>query len=217
MNSARKDEERINFAREALVRLDATTAYVDGVGPNGPRIVALEDSWPIAIDVLMQTKDADVIGVFANRETGHRIDFHWGYTSENPREKGQGLAKLLRWHPDVVARLDQIVGFAVVVVDQPFADRYILSDGKHLIVISRRHTGTPKNWLVTAFNAGPKPSRRDRALLNLGKQIMSQAISRTVDGASVAGQTDASIAGTSSTSRLVGDRVAQLALKINDK
>jgi hypothetical protein len=216
MNGSFNDVERKNVIRNALIRLGATTAHVDGIGPNGPRIIGLEDNWPLAIKVLTETKDADVIGVFSNIEIGHRIDFHWGFTSEDPREKGQGLAKLLRWHPDVVSRLEQIIRLAVVVA-QPNADRYILSDGKHLIVISQRHHDEPKHWLVTAFNAGPKPSKRDRAMLNLGKQKISQAISRTVDGANVTGQTNVSIAGTNSTDRLVSFVIADAEQKINDK
>jgi hypothetical protein len=210
------DEERNIVAREALTRLGANIAHVDRMGPNGPRIIGLGDIWALAKSVLIETKDADIIGVFLNEETGHRIDLHWGYTTENPRDKGQGLAKLLRWHPDVVANLDKIIRSAVVVA-QPSADRYILSDGKNLIVISQKHNGIPKQWLVTAFNTGPKPSKRDRVLLNLAKNKISQAISRTVDGANVTGQTNVSIAGTNSTDRLVADNIADVGRKINDK
>jgi hypothetical protein len=216
MNTDIENGQRIMNAQRALVRFDAVKAFVDGIGPNGPQIFALEDNWPTALNILTETKDADVIGAFFNEETEHRIDLHWGFTSDNPREKGQGLAKLLRWHPDVVAGLDQIIRFAAVVA-QPTADRYILSDGKHLIVISQRHNNAPKNWLVTAFNAGSKPSKRDRALLNFAKNKISQAISRTVDGANVAGQTNVSIAGTNSTDRLAINRLADVAQKINDE
>jgi hypothetical protein len=216
MNNADSHEERIKVTREVLVRLDATMAHVDEIGPNGPQIIGLNGNWLLAIDVLTQTKDADAIGVFVNEETGHRIDFHWGFTSENPREKGQGLSKLLRWHPDIVGRLDQIIRLSVV-VDHPKHDRYILSDGRHLIVISERHNGMSKQWLVTAFNAGPKPSKRDRVLLNLGKLKISQAISRTVDGANVTGQTNVPITGTNSTDRLVARNIADVREKINDK
>jgi hypothetical protein len=46
---------------------------------------------------------------------------------------------------------------------------------------------------------------------------IAQAASRTVDGASVAGQTNASIAGTNSTDRLAITNLADVAQKINDK
>lgn len=216
MNDSTEHDQRIRAAQQALIRLNVTKAYVDGIGPNGPQIIALEDNWPIAISILIETKDADVIGAFINEETGHRIDLHWGFTTDDPRDKGQGLAKLLRWHSDVVYHLDKIIRSAVVVA-QPSEDRYLLSDGKHLIVISQRHHSAQKRWLVTAFNVGSRPSKRDRALLNLAKSKISQAISRTVDGANVAGQTNVSIAGTNSTDRLVDYKLADVVQKINDK
>jgi hypothetical protein len=45
----------------------------------------------------------------------------------------------------------------------------------------------------------------------------SQAITRTVDGANVAGQTNVSIAGTNSTDRLANPTIADVTQKINDK
>jgi hypothetical protein len=210
------NEQRVLAAQEVLLRLEATSALVQGIGPNGPQIIGLEGNWGLGQAVLVETNDADLLGVFKNDETGHNIDFHWGFTSENPKEKGQGLAKLLRWHPNVVATLDQIIKVSVV-VSQANSDRYVLSDGVHLIVVSQTHNLQPKRWLVTAFNVGRKPSKRDRTLLNFAKNKISQATSRTVDGASVAGQTNAPIAGANSTDRLAGVSLAQDESKINDK
>jgi hypothetical protein len=210
------DIERLRIAREVLRRFKITSAQVSTIGPNGPEITGLGGKWLLAQAVLLETKDSDILGVFQNVETGHSIDFHWGFTSENPREKGQGLAKLLRWHPDVVPNLDKIISGSVV-VSRPNPDRYILSDGLHLVVVSHFHSLQPKRWLVTAFNVGRKPSKRDRVLLTLAKGKISQAASRTVDGASVAGQTNASIAGTNSTDRLARPSLADVAQKINDK
>jgi hypothetical protein len=210
------DQDRIDAAQDALLRLQATGASVRGLGPNGPEIIGLEGEWLLAQTVLVETKDCDVLGLFQNDETGHEIDFHWGFTSEDSKEKGQGLAKLLRWHPDVVNDLDRIIKIAVV-VSRPNADRYILSDGMHLIVISQIHYLIPKRWLVTAFNVGRKPSKRDRALLNLARNKISQATSRTVDGASVAGQTNAPISEANSTDRLAERMIADGTRKINDE
>jgi hypothetical protein len=210
------DLDRIRAVEDALTQPDVTCARIQGIGPNGPQIIGLGSDWSVAQALMLNTQDVDILEIFENSETGHRIDFHWGFTSENPKEKGQGLAKLLRWHPDVVASLDQIIKVAVV-VSKPRPDRYILSDGLHMIVVSQMHHSKSKRWLVTAFNVGRKPSKRDRALLNTAKSKMSQATSRTVDGASIAGQTDAPISGTSSTDRLVGDSIIQIGSKINDK
>ena len=192
---------RLEAAALALMHVGAREARVDAIGPNGPQILGLEGNWPLAMAMLERCKDADVLGVFTNSETGDSIDFHWGFTSENPKEKGQGLAKLLRWHGDVVQSLDKIIE-AAVLVSRPKPDRYILSDGKHLIIVSLRHNADNKRWLLTAFNAGPKPSKKDRALLYAARKKIGQATNRTVDGASIAGQTNASIAGAKSTDRL---------------
>jgi hypothetical protein len=216
MTEAKTDEARIKIVENCLAELEASLATVRGMGPNGPEIVGLTGKWSVALLVLTKTQDADVIGVFVNTESNHEIDFHWGWTTDDPKVKGQGLAKLVRWHPTVVADLSQIVANAVAVTS-PTPDRLVLSDGKHLVVISERHFDTQKRWLVTAFHAGSKPSKKDRALLNQAKRIISQATSRTVDGASVAGQTDASISGTSSTDRLVRISIPASASKIKNE
>jgi hypothetical protein len=210
-----ENDTRIKRVLSCLVNLNLVQAEVRRLGPNGPEVHGLEGQWQEALKLLMLTKDADVIGVFVNSETGLPIDFHWGWTSEDQKSKGQGLAKLSRWHPEVVASLDRIVAEAVV-VGSPSPDRFILSDGRHLLVISQRHNDIEKRWLVTAFHAGRKPSKKDRLLLIQAKRKMSQATSRTVDGASIAGQTNASIAGTNSTDRLVPSILAETEQKINE-
>jgi hypothetical protein len=126
--------------------------------------------------------------VFQNTDTGHFIDFHWGWTTPNPKNKGQGLAKLLQWHPEVVAELDQIVARSVVVGERS-PERHMLSDGGHLLVVSQRYFDKEKRWLVTAFDPGPNPSLKDRAMLSEAREKISQATNRTVDGESVTGQT----------------------------
>ncbi|MEN9855962.1 MAG: hypothetical protein RLZZ157_1088 [Pseudomonadota bacterium] len=210
------DDARILAARQVLLDNGASYASVQGTGPNGPEIVGLSGNWSVAQKILTSLRDGDAVGVFQNTDTGHFIDFHWGWTTPNPKDKGQGLAKLLQWHPEVVAELDQIVARSVVVGEQT-PDRYVLSDGAHLLIVSQRYFDQEKRWLVTAFDPGERPSKSYRAyLMEAGKKV-SQAAPQTVDGGRVSGQADASISGTSSTDRLAKNEVAPIPPKINAK
>lgn len=209
-------DARILAARQVLLDNGASYTSVQGFGHNGPEIVGLSGNWSVAQDILAVLCDGDAVGVFQNVETGHSIDFHWGWTTPNPKDKGQGLAKLLQWHPEVVADLDQIVARSVVVGEQT-PDRYVLSDGAHLLIVSQRYFDQEKRWLVTAFDLGERPSKSYRAyLMEAGKKV-SQAAPQTVDGGRVSGQADASISGTSSTDRLAKGEVAPIPPKINAK
>jgi hypothetical protein len=92
----------------------------------------------------------------------------------------------------------------------------MLSDGVNLLVVSERFSGAQKRWLVTAFEAGPKASGKDRALLIEAKEKISQATVRSVDGERVTGQTHISTDGQKSTDRLAERPISPSVPRIKD-
>jgi hypothetical protein len=78
------------------------------------------------------------------------IDLRWGRTSDDPRSKGLGLAKLIRWHPEV---LNDLQGFiASLQVHQIHKGVIHLWDGENARAAVRLEwNGKTAHWLVTAY------------------------------------------------------------------
>ena len=86
------------------------------------------------------------------------IDLAWGKTSDNPRAKGFGLAKIVQWHPEVLTDLQ---GFLLkmdkIQVDKSRRQINLFeSKGTARGGIRLEWNGQTRHWLITAYdkNAG---------------------------------------------------------------
>jgi len=80
------------------------------------------------------------------------IDLRWGDTSDDPRKKGKGLAKIIRWHPEVLQDLQGFISRLHVHQKHRAKGQIHLTDGKN----SRAGVNVEWNhqrghWLITAY------------------------------------------------------------------
>ncbi|MFZ4539256.1 hypothetical protein [Propionivibrio sp.] len=107
-----------------------------------------------AIEALKKAGRGVAIAALYHPDIGD-IDLRWGNTSDNPRAKGLGLAKIIKWHPEA---LDDLQGFIEkMTIQQRHKNEIHLRDkanGRAGIKID--WDGKTGHWLVTAF---VKPGR----------------------------------------------------------
>lgn len=95
------------------------------------------------------------------------IDLRWGHTSDNPRAKGAGLAKLMRWHPEVVGDLQGFISSLEVKQILKNKGEVHLSDGKNARAgIKLSWNKKSGHWLVTAYIRGASASSQYPAVLD---------------------------------------------------
>lgn len=88
------------------------------------------------------------------------IDLRWGHTSENPRAKGAGLAKIMRWHPEVVGDLQGFISSLKIHQIHRKKDEIHLTDGKNARAgIKLSWNKKSGHWLVTAYIRGASASK----------------------------------------------------------
>ncbi len=75
-------------------------------------------------------------------------DLIWGEEGETAG-KGFGLAKIQKWHREVIDDLGDIYSSLPVV--ERNANTIQLDDGRYHATIRRNWKGSPKTWLLTAF------------------------------------------------------------------
>ena len=119
-------------------------------GPFGPVFRQFRRNPEAAIKHLIKVKDGEAISALYHRQLGE-IDLVWGFTTDDKRAKGFGLAKLIKWHPEV---LDDLQGFIDSLhVHQVHKGHAHLTDGVHgRAGIRLDFDGKTKHWLVTAYD-----------------------------------------------------------------
>ncbi len=105
-----------------------------------------------AIKALMEAGGGVAIAALYHPDVGD-IDLRWGHTSDDDRAKGMGLAKLIRWHPEV---MNDLQGFISSLKARPQKHKrkneIHLSDGKDgRAGIKMIWNGETSHWLVTAY------------------------------------------------------------------
>lgn len=100
-----------------------------------------------AIRFLMKQKDGEAIGALHHPQVGD-IDLVWGEEGTSHSD-GYGLSKIAKYHPDVLANLQEILNDMSVV--NASANRMNLESDTHKAAVRLEWDGEKKTWLLTAF------------------------------------------------------------------
>lgn len=100
-----------------------------------------------AIYFLMKKKSGEAIGALHHKEIGD-IDLVWGEEGTN-KSDGYGLAKLVKYHPEVLDNLQEILDDMHVTVRSE--NRIQLESETHQASVRLTWDNQKKTWLLTAF------------------------------------------------------------------
>lgn len=100
-----------------------------------------------AIHFLLQRKEGEAIGALHHPEVGD-IDLVWGKEGSG-KSDGLGLAKLSKYHPEVLDKLQEILDEMKVI--KRTENRVNLESDTHKAAVRLEWDGKRKNWLLTAF------------------------------------------------------------------
>ena len=109
-----------------------------------------------AIAKLLETKEGQVAGAFHREDVGD-ITLAWGEAGTG-KSDGWGLAKIEKFHPEVLDRLDELVQGMPITKETP--NRYQLENEDYKIAIRKDYDGESGNWLLTAFEKKESIARR---------------------------------------------------------
>ena len=100
-----------------------------------------------AVAWLMQKKEGEAVGALHHRDIGD-IDLVWGKEGTG-KSDGFGLAKLVKYHPEVVGNLQEILDS--MEVKKRTKNRVQLESELHQASVRLTWDDTKKSWLLTAF------------------------------------------------------------------
>lgn len=101
-----------------------------------------------AIKALMEAGGGVAVAALHHPEVGD-IDLRWGGTTDNANNKGAGLAKLLKWHPEAIVDLQGFI--EKMAVDKEGPGRVWLVKGDDVAILAKDWKGASGNWLLTAY------------------------------------------------------------------
>jgi hypothetical protein len=124
-------------------------------GPFGPVFTDVAPGdWQGVVARLSQAQDGEVHGALDHPDVGP-IDVVWGKAGTGKND-GYGLAKILQFHPEVVADLPAIV--RSMAVTSRTENRIKLESADHSGGIRLDWNGREKTWLITAFEKDGRAS-----------------------------------------------------------
>ena len=103
------------------------------------------------------------IGALSHKDVGD-IDLVWGEEGEG-KSDGFGLAKLAKYHPEVLDNLQEILDS--MTVKKRGTNRIRLHSKTHEAAISLNYYGKEKKWLLTAYEK-ENPSATDKTMNTAG-------------------------------------------------
>ena len=109
-----------------------------------------------AIAKILREKQGQVAGAFYKEELGD-IDVVWGVEGSS-KSDGWGLAKIAKYHPEVLGKLDDLIQDLPIVKETP--NRYQLENDDYKIAIRKDFEGQSRNWVLTAFEKKESIARR---------------------------------------------------------
>lgn len=130
----------------AAERIDGPQ-FDQSTGPFGPMLTEFKGDTQGAIAKLTEMKSGEAIGALHHPDIGD-IDLVWGEEGKNAHD-GFGLSKLVRWHPEVLGDLQNIVASMQVV--KRSENRAMLESAEHKGGVRLQWDGVRKHWLLTAF------------------------------------------------------------------
>lgn len=119
----------------------------DGFGDFGPVFTQFKGDAQGAIKILSELQDGEAAGALHHKEIGD-IDLVWGNAGTG-KSDGFGLAKLVKFHPEVVERLQEILDDMRIV--KRSENRINLESATHKAAVRLTWNKEKKKWLLTAF------------------------------------------------------------------
>ena len=117
------------------------------VGPFGRIYRQFKGKAKEAIQFLLGKKEGEAVGALSHPEIGD-IDLVWGEEGTSNSD-GYGLAKLAKYHPEVLENLQEIIND--MRVTKRSANRVQLESDTHQAAVRLTWDNKNKNWLLTAF------------------------------------------------------------------
>ena len=117
------------------------------VGDFGPIYTQFKGKAKEAIAFLLKKQDGEAIGALHHKDIGD-IDLVWGKTGTG-KSDGFGLAKLAKFHPEVLDNLQEILD--TMHVTKRTENRVQLESDTHQASVRLTWNDKKKNWLLTAF------------------------------------------------------------------
>jgi len=146
------------FLREEFAPDDPGPLSPTGQGVFGPVFAQLRGKPRAAIALLLKLRTGEVPGALFHPEVGE-IDLVWGEARQ--RGAGYGLAKIERWHPEMLSRLPERL--AAMRKLRETENTVILGSPDDEAVVRLNAFGTPKRWLLTAYEK-VKPASAERTI-----------------------------------------------------
>ena len=134
-------------ARLALAPGQSGVPVNEEVGPFGRVYRQFKGKAKEAIQFLLSKKEGEAVGALSHPEIGD-IDLVWGEEGTSNSD-GYGLAKLAKYHPEVLDNLQEIIND--MRVTKRSANRVQLESDTHQAAVRLTWDNKSKNWLLTAF------------------------------------------------------------------
>lgn len=131
-----------------------------------------------AIEFLMEKKGGEAVGALRHKDIGD-IDLVWGEEGTG-KSDGYGLAKLAKYHPEVLGNLQEILDDMEVVSCSE--NRANLESKTHKAAVRLTWNDAKKSWLLTAFekkNSVPD-NTTDTVETQVGRQNDTATLQNTV-------------------------------------
>lgn len=161
------------FADYAKVKFSLKDIKPVGVGAFGNIYNQFRGNAKAAIEFLKKVRGGEAVGALYHKDIGD-IDLVWGKEGTGHSD-GYGLSKLVKYHPEVLDNLQEILNDMRVVSSSK--NRVNLESETHKAGVRLTWDGERKSWLLTAFKKETSASdkRTDTAATSLeGDTALSQ-------------------------------------------
>nr|DAG18348.1 MAG TPA: Cytosine specific methyltransferase [Caudoviricetes sp.] len=161
------------FADYAKVKFSLKDIKPVGVGAFGNIYNQFRGNAKAAIEFLKEVRGGEAVGALHHKDIGD-IDLVWGKEGTGHSD-GYGLSKLVKYHPEVLDNLQEILNDMRVVSSSK--NRVNLESETHKAGVRLTWDGERKSWLLTAFKKETSASdkRTDTAATSLeGDTALSQ-------------------------------------------
>lgn len=143
-----KGKNRAFSTSESMYRqAQGKVLHQSGDGPFGPMFTEHYHDSQGAIEKLKQAQTGEAIGALHHPDIGD-IDLVWGKEGTGASD-GYGLAKLVKYHPEVLADLQGVL--SAMKVTTRSANRVNLESADHKAGVRLTWDNQAKHWLMTAF------------------------------------------------------------------
>jgi hypothetical protein len=124
---------------------------LDNTTIDEPVFTQFKHNAKAAIKALSKEGRGVAVAALYHKEIGD-IDLRWGETSDDARAKGSGLAKIIKWHPEVLSDLQGFI--SGLKIKQKHKNYIHLSSANGKAGIKLDWEGKTGHWLVTAYVKG---------------------------------------------------------------